>query len=338
MQRKSLYRIFKLYQEDPIGHLLFHKKITRTLLALTKKYSEKHIRRQKEKQQGMLFKLDINKPYKRRIRRSFIGNLFIDRRKLRYFYGNLRDYQFRTIFYKAFICHGIFLLNLFKLLETRLDIILFRANFGKTLLFLRQLITHHGICVNKKIITKPNQLITSEDIITLNNNRIKYFIMNDLISRFNKIRNNHFLLKNKYVKTKFNIFYRLKFNINLHTRSIHIKKKWLKKVAFFSAIRKRIYKLISRLFKKNHKFLKYQYIYMPPKIRNYKKNKKRKRINKNILNYMKKIYVKKIYIRKAMFYLFSRKFILDRKPRKYKKRRSKYRYDDYNYKINKRII
>nr|YP_009254396.1 ribosomal protein S4 [Verdigellas peltata]CZF96649.1 ribosomal protein S4 [Verdigellas peltata] len=57
--------------------------------------------------------------------------------------------------------------NLLKLLEMRLDTIVFRFGFAKTLPFARQIVTHGHILVNNKKITIPSYQCKLNDKITI---------------------------------------------------------------------------------------------------------------------------------------------------------------------------
>ena len=75
------------------------------------------------------------------------------------------------------------------LLESRLEVILYRANFFISILAARQAIIHGKILINGFIINKPNILLNINDIITLN------------MSTFDR-RNFYYDLKIKLKKTK----------------------------------------------------------------------------------------------------------------------------------------
>ena len=57
-------------------------------------------------------------------------------------------------------------------LETRLDVLLVRANFCNTLFTARQLITHSKICVNSKIVTYPGLQLQVGDTIGVSQNQL----------------------------------------------------------------------------------------------------------------------------------------------------------------------
>lgn len=60
-------------------------------------------------------------------------------------------------------------------LETRLDVLLVRAQFCTTLPSARQLILHHKICVNSEIVSYPSYSLVYGDIITIEPSYLKHF-------------------------------------------------------------------------------------------------------------------------------------------------------------------
>ena len=75
------------------------------------------------------------------------------KQKLKAYYGNINERQFRNIYKKATMLKGDTSENLIGLLERRLDAIIYRAKFATTIFSARQLINHGHLKVNgKKVI------------------------------------------------------------------------------------------------------------------------------------------------------------------------------------------
>ena len=72
------------------------------------------------------------------------------KQKLKAYYGNINERQFRNIYRKAITKKGDTTENLIGLLESRLDTVIYRAKFTPTVFAARQLINHGHIRVNKK--------------------------------------------------------------------------------------------------------------------------------------------------------------------------------------------
>ena len=104
---------------------------------------------------------------KRASRPSDYGIQLQAKQKLKSYYGNMNERQFRNCYRKAIKKKGDTVENLIGLLEKRLDIILYRAKFALTVFSSRQLINHGHIKVNGKKVNIPSYLLKEEDTIEL---------------------------------------------------------------------------------------------------------------------------------------------------------------------------
>ena len=93
------------------------------------------------------------------------GMQLIAKQKLRSYYGNINERQFRNIYRKAIKKRGDTTENLVALLETRLDSVIYRAKFAPTVFSARQLINHGHFKVNKKKVNVSSYLVKEEDLI-----------------------------------------------------------------------------------------------------------------------------------------------------------------------------
>ena len=89
------------------------------------------------------------------------------KQKLKAYYGNINERQFRNIYRKALSKRGDTSENLIGLLERRLDTVVYRAKFAPTVFSARQLINHGHIKVNKKRVNISSFMIDDSDIIEL---------------------------------------------------------------------------------------------------------------------------------------------------------------------------
>jgi small subunit ribosomal protein S4 len=87
------------------------------------------------------------------------------KQKLKGYYGNINERQFRNIYRQAITKRGDTTENLIGLLERRLDTIIYRAKFTPTVFAARQLINHGHIRVNKKKVNISSYLVNETDII-----------------------------------------------------------------------------------------------------------------------------------------------------------------------------
>ena len=89
------------------------------------------------------------------------------KQKLKSYYGNINERQFRNIYRKALKKKGDTTENLISLLETRLDTIVYRGKFTPTVFAARQLINHGHVRVNKKKVNIASYLVKETDIIEI---------------------------------------------------------------------------------------------------------------------------------------------------------------------------
>ncbi len=87
------------------------------------------------------------------------------KQKLKSYYGNINERQFRNIYRKAIKKRGDTTENLIALLETRLDTVIYRAKLAPTVFSARQLINHGHFRVNKKKVNISSYIVKEEDLI-----------------------------------------------------------------------------------------------------------------------------------------------------------------------------
>ena len=87
------------------------------------------------------------------------------KQKLKGYYGNINERQFRNIYRQALTKRGDTIENLIGLLESRLDTVIYRAKFTPTVFAARQLINHGHIRVNKKKVNISSYLVKDTDVI-----------------------------------------------------------------------------------------------------------------------------------------------------------------------------
>jgi small subunit ribosomal protein S4 len=101
-----------------------------------------------------------------RIRESEYLVQLREKQKARRIYGVLEK-QFRRVYQEATRQKGITGENLLRMLEQRLDNVVFRAMFGASRSQARQLVRHGHISVNGKRVTIPSFQVRKEDVIEL---------------------------------------------------------------------------------------------------------------------------------------------------------------------------
>jgi len=101
---------------------------------------------------------------RKRAKISEYGLQLLEKQKAKYTYGIL-ERQFKKIFLKAASQGGITGANLMKLLESRLDNVVYRCGIAPSRAAARQLVTHRHINVNGAICNIPSMLLKPGDIV-----------------------------------------------------------------------------------------------------------------------------------------------------------------------------
>ena len=89
------------------------------------------------------------------------------KQKLKSYYGNINERQFRNVYKKAIMKKGDSAENLIGLLERRLDAVIYRAKLSNTIFSSRQLINHGHVKVNGKRVNIPSYTVKDGDEISL---------------------------------------------------------------------------------------------------------------------------------------------------------------------------
>ncbi len=87
------------------------------------------------------------------------------KQKLRGYYGNISERQFRGIYQQAIRMKGDSGAHMIALLESRLDAVAYRAKFVPTVFAARQFISHGHVKVNGKRVTIPSYRVKVGDTI-----------------------------------------------------------------------------------------------------------------------------------------------------------------------------
>ena len=98
---------------------------------------------------------------------SDYGTQLEAKQKMKFYYGNMNERQFRNVYRKAIQKKGNTTENLIGFLERRLDTIIYRAKFAITVFSARQLINHGHVKVNGKKVNIPSYTIKDGDEISL---------------------------------------------------------------------------------------------------------------------------------------------------------------------------
>ena len=102
----------------------------------------------------------------RRKKMSNYGIQMAEKQKVRFMYG-LNEKQFRKTFEKAGKMKGVHGENLLKVLESRLDNLVYRIGFATTRRGARQLVNHGHVTVNGKKVDIPSYRCKVGDVIAI---------------------------------------------------------------------------------------------------------------------------------------------------------------------------
>lgn len=97
---------------------------------------------------------------------SDYGTQLKEKQKVRFMYG-VNERQFRKTFNEAAKMQGIHGTNFLRLLESRLDNLVYRIGFASTRRGARQLVNHGHVTVNGKKVNIPSYRVKPGDVISL---------------------------------------------------------------------------------------------------------------------------------------------------------------------------
>ena len=119
--------------------------------------------------------LGINKKSNRQLKRanrkmSEYGLQLREKQKAKFIYGVLEK-PFRNYYAKAKQMEGMTGENLMRILESRLDNVIFRMGFARTRKEARQIVDHKQVLVNGKQVNIPSYLVKAGDTIEIKENK-----------------------------------------------------------------------------------------------------------------------------------------------------------------------
>ncbi len=101
----------------------------------------------------------------RRGKLSDFGTQLRAKQKLKGYYGNITEKQFRRTYKEATRLKGDASENLIGLLEQRLDAVVYRAKFVPTVFAARQFVNHGHVMVNGKKVNIPSYRVKEGDVV-----------------------------------------------------------------------------------------------------------------------------------------------------------------------------
>lgn len=116
---------------------------------------------------------------------SDYGTQLKEKQKVRFMYG-VNERQFRKTFDEASKIAGIHGTNFLRLLESRLDNLVYRIGFASTRRGARQLVNHGHVTVNGKKVDIPSYRVKVGDVISLKDNDKNLKVVQESLSKVTK--------------------------------------------------------------------------------------------------------------------------------------------------------
>ena len=116
---------------------------------------------------------------------SDYGTQLKEKQKVRFMYG-LNEKQFKKTFKEAEKIQGIHGTNFLRLLESRLDNLVYRIGFASTRRGARQLVNHGHVTVNGKKVDIPSYRVKIGDVISLKNDDKNLKVVTESLSKVSK--------------------------------------------------------------------------------------------------------------------------------------------------------
>lgn len=116
---------------------------------------------------------------------SDYGNQLKEKQKVRFMYG-LNERQFRKTFEEASKMKGIQGTNFLRLLESRLDNLVYRIGFASTRRAARQLVNHGHVTVNGNKVDIPSYRVKPGDVISMKDADKNLKVVTESLAKVNR--------------------------------------------------------------------------------------------------------------------------------------------------------
>lgn len=137
---------------------------------------------------------------------SDYGTQLKAKQKLKGYYGNISEKQFRKYYFEAVRRKGDTSENLIELLERRLDAVIYRMKFAITPFAARQFVNHGHVTVNGKRVNIPSYQVKDGDQIELRENSKQLAMVLDSVQSAERdvpeyIEVDHRAMKGRFART-----------------------------------------------------------------------------------------------------------------------------------------
>lgn len=117
---------------------------------------------------------------KRRL--SNYGLHLVEKQKLKFHY-NMREQQFKNLFKKAYRTKKNVAELFIQMLESRLEVVVYRAKLAPTIFAARQLVRHRKVLVNGKMVSLGSYMLSENDVVSLKEEMKNHRIVVDALQR-----------------------------------------------------------------------------------------------------------------------------------------------------------
>jgi small subunit ribosomal protein S4 len=121
-----------------------------------------------------------------RSRVSDYGTQLRAKQRLKFYYGNISEKQFFNTFTLASKGKGDVSENFIGLLESRLDAVVYRANFVPTVFAARQFVSHKHVTVNGKAVNIASYRVKIGDVVQIRQKSRSLAIVIDSLARMER--------------------------------------------------------------------------------------------------------------------------------------------------------
>ena len=108
------------------------------------------------------------------------------KQRMKFYYGNISEKQFHNTFKLASKMKGDVSENFIGALESRLDAIVYRANFVPTVFAARQFVNHKHVLVNGKAVNIPSYRLKVGDVVQIREKSRKLNIVIDALQKMER--------------------------------------------------------------------------------------------------------------------------------------------------------
>lgn len=156
----------------------------------------------KRRNKKFLYKVTTQEDEYKRPPRLYRTKEYLNNLKLRRFYGNITKKKFKQLFKESSLNSNFLGKSFICLLESRLDILLYRGNFFESVFSARQYVLHQGVYVNGVLVYKPSYMIKLNTFVFLKN--INFFY-DQIIRRIKKEETSLFRNYPEYLEVNYKI-------------------------------------------------------------------------------------------------------------------------------------